>query len=47
MVFNSHFAYSAPEIIFTGQEIGMTSEPIKGLYIPKYYKYIVAVFIVF
>ena len=44
MVFNSYFAYSAPEIILTGQEIGMTSE---GLYIPKYYKYIVAVFIVF
>ena len=40
-----YFEYPTTEIIFTGQPRGMTTEPIKWLYIAKYYKYIAAVFI--
>ena len=40
-----NFAYPTAGIIFTGQERGMTGEPIKGLYIPTFYKYIVAILI--
>ena len=41
----SHFAYPTTAKIFTGQPKGMTTEPIKGLYIQKYYKYTLLLFL--